>query len=330
MKVLKKIIIWILVIIAILIVIAYFLPKQYSVERSIVINADREQIYFQLCDFDNWENWTPWGEALDTTAVYKSTGGCDSGAVQQWSGDITGNGKMVMTRVIPNERIEYDLSFEGGKYESHGTMTIEPEGPDYKVTWTDKGDLGYNPVARYMGLMMENMLGPDFEQGLQNLKEYTESLPEFPEIEVVTVDPVPAISITDTVAVNEIGNKMGEYYSMLIGYARDKRTAIVGYPYAIYYTWNGNTTLMEAGIPVEKELPDRYMIKGTMAPAGKVVKATHIGAYEDKTMTHEAISQYIAMNNLEVAGSPWEIYITDPSTEPDSTNWETLIMYPIK
>ena len=38
--------------------------------------------------------------------------------------------------------------------------------------------MGGNPVARYVGLMMDGMVGPAYEQGLANLKEILEGQPE--------------------------------------------------------------------------------------------------------------------------------------------------------
>ena len=36
-------------------------------------------------------------------------------------------------------------------------------------------DLGGNPVNRYFGLIMDKMIGPDFEEGLAKLKEIAEA-----------------------------------------------------------------------------------------------------------------------------------------------------------
>ena len=44
-----------------------------------------------------------------------------------------------------------------------------------KVTWFNQGDLGWNPVSRYFGLLMDKMMGPDFEEGLENLRRKAES-----------------------------------------------------------------------------------------------------------------------------------------------------------
>ena len=49
-----------------------------------------------------------------------------------------------------------------------------PDGSGTRVTWTNEGDMGANPVNRYFGLMMDSMVGPDFEAGLKNLKALAE------------------------------------------------------------------------------------------------------------------------------------------------------------
>ena len=38
------------------------------------------------------------------------------------------------------------------------------------MTWSNDGDLGNNPLMRWMGLAMDKMVGADFDAGLANLK----------------------------------------------------------------------------------------------------------------------------------------------------------------
>ena len=35
-------------------------------------------------------------------------------------------------------------------------------------------DMGKNPIGKFFGLMMDKMVGPDFERGLNNLKSLCE------------------------------------------------------------------------------------------------------------------------------------------------------------
>ena len=53
----------------------------------------------------------------------------------------------------------------------------------YKSSWSFLGDMGNNPVARWIGLMMDSMLGPQLEEGLSNMKEYLENLSKKENVE---------------------------------------------------------------------------------------------------------------------------------------------------
>jgi hypothetical protein len=53
-------------------------------------------------------------------------------------------------------------------------LRFTPDGTGTKVTWTMNGDMGSNPLFRWMALFMGRMVGPDFEAGLANLKALAE------------------------------------------------------------------------------------------------------------------------------------------------------------
>ncbi|MBU2651943.1 MAG: GyrI-like domain-containing protein [Bacteroidetes bacterium] len=331
MRTFTKVIIWIIAILVILVIISYLLPGKYYIERSVVINADKEIIFDQFCDYNNWENWTPWGKELDSAATIEFIGSCEEGAIQKWDGEIMGNGEMMITRLIPYEIMEYELKFDGGKYRSQGSMFLEPEEEGYRVTWTDEGDLGYNPITRYMGLMIDGMMGPDFEKGLNKLKEVAEGMPDFPDIEVTEVEPVIALSITDSSTLDQMGMKMAELYELLSGYITARKANITGPAYCVFHSWDPEGhTVIEAGFPVDKELPEKLNMKSTLTPGGKALKSLFIGPYDQSEAVYMAMDKYLKHNKLEMAGGPWEVYLNDPVTEPDPNKWETLIYFPIK
>ena len=126
MKTLKKLLIWIIVILVIVILISFLLPSKYSVERTVVINANQEVIFDQICDFNNWDNWTPWGTDMDSTASYEIIGECEVGSMQRWTGEKIGVGEMSITALKPYSQVDYNVMFDGGKYSSDGYFKIEP------------------------------------------------------------------------------------------------------------------------------------------------------------------------------------------------------------
>jgi effector-binding domain-containing protein len=76
------------------------------------------------------------------------------------------------------------------------------------------------------------------------------------------------------------------------------------------------------------KIPAKYKIMQT--EGGKTVKAVHTGAYEKLEATHNEINKYIEYKKLEISGAPWEVYVTDPGVEKDTTKWITEIYYPVK
>jgi len=89
------------------------------------------------------------------------------GAKQSWTGKSSGTGSVEITKADPQEGISYDFMLEG--FRSTGGIKFFP-GPDGTiVAWHAEGDLGLNPINRFCGLLMDRMMGPDLETGLQNL-----------------------------------------------------------------------------------------------------------------------------------------------------------------
>ena len=84
---------------------------------------------------------------------------------------------MQFTRVEPDKRVEYTLTLQDFGMRSTGALALDPAGTRTRVTWTTSGDVGPNPLKHYLALMMDRMVGPDFEAGLANLKALAESKP---------------------------------------------------------------------------------------------------------------------------------------------------------
>lgn len=175
-KSLKAIVLAIMVIPIIIILCSLLLPSRYRVERSVVIDTRPEAVYAHVILLKHWPDWTAWTVARYPDMKYAFAGPESGvGASYSWEGKSSGSGELKITSVDPNKRLEYELSFEHGKHLSTGAIVIEPQGGAIKVTWFNEGNLGWNPVSRVFGLMMDRMMGPDFEEGLGKLKQRFES-----------------------------------------------------------------------------------------------------------------------------------------------------------
>ena len=176
MKIVKRVAIGLGVVVALFVVIGFLLPGTYHVERSVVVNGPADAIYTHISTLRHWPEWTAWTLKKYPDMKIDFKGPEDTvGAQYTWTGEQSGAGKLTLTSADPNKGIGYDLDFENGQYLSTGMIVLEPTGEQVKVTWSNDGNLGMNPVNRYFGLLMDSFMGPDFEEGLSNLKRRVEA-----------------------------------------------------------------------------------------------------------------------------------------------------------
>jgi len=170
----KKILIGLVVIIVILVVVGFLLPTEYEVNRYIVIDAKPSKIHDLVGDLKRWEDWMTWKDedpSIEITFGKKTTG---VGARQTWTGK-EGVGEIVFTSSDSKRGVEYDMSFEQGRYTSLGSILYEEMGKSTRVTWTMKGEWPVPVVGGYMVLMFTPMIGKSFEESLGNLKSRIET-----------------------------------------------------------------------------------------------------------------------------------------------------------
>ena len=170
---------WALIVIVVLAVglvgVGFLLPSKFRVERSATINAPAEKVYGLIADPRAWAKWAVWNQrdpAMKITYGGPPTG---AGAKWTWESKSEGNGTMEFTKAESPKGVEFKLDFPDMKMMSQGALVLEPSGTSTKVTWSNFGDLGGNPLVRYFGLVMDRMVGPDFDAGLTNLKALAEA-----------------------------------------------------------------------------------------------------------------------------------------------------------
>lgn len=181
MEVWKKVFLGIGAVLVLIVVVGLLLPREWTVERSIVIAAKPEAIHTYVADFKKWPMWSPWSAEQDSSMTYTYEGpetGMD--AKQSWTSKNMGSGWMKIVEANPMTGIRYDLFIDMGRFQSNltGGLSYEPAENGTKVTWRDHGDNGYNIVKRYFGLMMDSHMGKELDKGLSKLKQVVEATPQ--------------------------------------------------------------------------------------------------------------------------------------------------------
>lgn len=176
MRILKTTITVVGVVAILLVVVAFLLPRHVTVARSIEIDAPPAVIYPLVADLRRSNEWSPWLE-LDPDVEITFTGPAEGvGQTMSWNSDNpnVGSGAQSITMLEPDRKVETALDF-GDEGTATAYFDLEPQGSATKVTWGFNMDLGFNPVARYFGLMFDRWIGADYEKGLARLKAVAES-----------------------------------------------------------------------------------------------------------------------------------------------------------
>jgi len=174
MKILLKIVGGLAVLVLVLVLVSFAFPRHYRVERTLVINAKPEAVLAQVADLGAWRNWGAWQERDPGMKLSYSTPSTGIGAWSAWESKQEGNGKMTIT-ALTAAKVAYHLEFSDMGTQSDGAIELETQAAGVKVVWSDTGDLGMNPMMRWVGLFLDkSIIGPDFERGLANLKRLVE------------------------------------------------------------------------------------------------------------------------------------------------------------
>ncbi len=175
MKLLKTIFLGLVTAVSLVLLIARLLPSTYHVERSIVIYEPASQVYPQVSNLKNWAHWNPWTTTDPTAKNFINGSGKDIGSSWSWEGKKIGTGSLTLHRLRENRLVHSHLVFkEPQTMEAENIWRFEPVPEGTRVIWYNEGKLDY-PVGRIFGLFLDNILGPDFEKGLTNLKQLSEN-----------------------------------------------------------------------------------------------------------------------------------------------------------
>lgn len=165
-------------IILLLLIIALFIKKEYTIERVVNINKPKAVVYDYLRLLRNHSNFIKW--ALIDPNMKKDYTGTDGvvGFVSAWDSENkqVGKGEQEIIKIREGEKIDYELRFirpfEGISYASIATVAAGEE--QTKVIWVFNGKMKYPMNLMLLFMNLEKMLAGDMDEGLVKLKSILE------------------------------------------------------------------------------------------------------------------------------------------------------------
>src|SRR5688572_10445584 len=113
MKIVKKILLVIAILIAIPLIIALFVKKEYKVEREVTINKPKREVFDYVKYLKNQDNYSKWVR-MDPN-MKKDFRGTDGtvGFVYAWDGNKdAGKGEQKIKNITEGERVDVEVRFE--------------------------------------------------------------------------------------------------------------------------------------------------------------------------------------------------------------------------
>ncbi|MBT8259977.1 MAG: SRPBCC family protein [Bacteroidia bacterium] len=312
-------------------------PSAYDVSRTRTIEAPSVVIYNEIIDFKNWSDWSPWVEKDPTlTFTYpEQTRGVDGS--YSWEGK-DGKGSMKTLAAVDNDSIWQELKFENFP-PTNVYWKLNKNGQHTDVNWgMTSEEMGF--IMKFFALIsggIDNMIGPDYERGLEKLDSLiVKKISEYS----ITVDGIKEYGggfylYKTTNATNaNISSTMAKQYGSIGAYMAKNQIAMHGMPFTIYQEMNmeEGTVIMSNGIPVSQkiDITDDSGILCGFIPKTKVLKTTLKGNYTNLSEGWKQAMEYSAKNNLTQSEfKPFEIYTNDPGQVPNPADWITEIYIPI-
>lgn len=173
----KKILYVLAALIVIVLVATALMPSKIHIERSAVIKASPATVYRYVADFRQFNRWSPWAQR-DPETQYEFGGPVVGvGSTMSWKSEHpeVGSGSQQVVEAEPPHMLKVRLEFGEDMGPAFAGYTLEQQEDGTRIVWTFDSEVGFNPLHRFFGLMMDKWVGADYDQGLSDLKQLVES-----------------------------------------------------------------------------------------------------------------------------------------------------------
>lgn len=150
------------------------------------------------------------------------------------------------------------------------------------------------------------------------------------EMEVVERQPQLALVIEFECQLELMPTEMPAQISLVYKFAKEHGAEINGQPFVRHSTLNSKLRTFHAGVPIRVAIPGTDSIKTISLPGGQVATTIHVGPHEMLEVAHRTLHSWVRDNDYQLVGGPWEVYLSDPMLEPDTSQFKTELFQAVK
>ncbi|MGQ0502330.1 MAG: SRPBCC family protein [Panacagrimonas sp.] len=347
-KILLALLVATVVLVAGLAGVGFLLPDKVGVVRSVHIDRPPPTVFTVLNGFRQFDKWSPWAD-LDPGMKFSTEGPfAGVGARYFWSSSVesVGFGDQEIVESRPYEEIVMRLHFGGVNVDNRTRFHLTGEEGGTRVEWHYEADFGTDIVGRYFGLLLNRMIGPDYERGLSRLKTLVETLPtaDFGELGVeylrVEARPIAYLSGHSSTSAQDVARAYAESFEHVHSALHSAGIQQIGPTLAIGRRWEGSRDLYEfdAAVIIPADISTnsarRLAISGVKRGktyAGMVLRATHQGPHQGSMSEHlNKLMAYKLAAGLRDDGPPWDVYLSNPLGSRNIDELVTETYVPVK
>ena len=295
-------------------------PASYRVVRGRSICADSDAIFPLLQDLMHWPSWSPWLIHEPDALLDHSDSSDQVGSWYRWSGDYIGSGRVTLESLTPGHQLEHKLEFmKPMRSSSTVRFELKPEGDDKtRVDWIMEGKFPF--LFRWMGPMMDRMIGGDFELGLVQLAR--EAGDADAQLQIHFVGTVQTEAVHYCYQPHEgpaqsLPTVLEQQFTALLETAHHLGIELTAPPFILYHRMDAITGQVRCDICLP--LPDGQSLPGhdhDNLPSQQCERTEMRGEYRFMPLAWHASFGHLRMKKKKLdKGQPMiERYVTDPRT----------------
>jgi effector-binding domain-containing protein len=148
-------------------------------------------------------------------------------------------------------------------------------------------------------------------------------------------DAIGYVAIPLSVTINGLASAVDQTFPELFGWLASHSIAPAGAPFIRYLTVDMDAEMdIELAAPVTGQVPADGRVRAGVLPPGRYLTLLHVGHYDQLVQANATVQSWADAHGLRWAmdeGSRWrgrlERYLTDPSLQPDPSQWQTELAY---
>lgn len=318
-----------------------FLPKTYRVTRAVSITAPPELVFEHLRQYRLFVLWSPW-TSLDPSMKQDIAQDGRPGATYTWSGNATvGSGKMTMTAMEIMHYTEHELVFEKPfSSKNRVRFELQQQGKLVDVRWVMQGEAPYPWNTLLLFISPERQVGPDYERGLQNLKQRCEQMSQSDQIDNTSSVPLLSIEAATFPEVDVLMQRATLNFADISGFLQQHTAGMLSElqnagaktqsPLSVYFSYDEakKTADMAAAIPYQGNGPSRSAYEKVHWPARTGWYIDYYGSYEGTYAAYDTMEKFLIRETASADPALlFEEYVVGPVQEKDPSRWHTRIWF---